>query len=76
VKNVKSFVVNNLPNFSLQMNKTTILVCVCVMTTEITYSKGDTHLWLRRNQTNQIVLSRVTAVIILKSLSTADTKGN
>jgi hypothetical protein len=57
------------------MNKEIILVCVCVMTTEIITSKGDIHLWLRLNPINQIVLSRVTAVIILKSLNTADTKG-
>ena len=76
MKNVKIFVVIIVLNFSLHMNKTTILVCGCVMTTEIISSKGDTHLWLSRNQTNQIVLSRVTAIIILKSLSKADTKGN
>jgi hypothetical protein len=64
VKNVKIFVVSNLLNFSLHMNKTTILVSGCVMTTDVISSKGDIHLQLRLNQTNQIVLSRVTTVII------------
>jgi len=74
LKDVKIFVVNNLLNFSFHMNKTIILVCACVMTTEIISSKGDIHLWLRRNQTNKIVLSGATALIKLESPNTADTQ--
>ena len=70
------FVVSNLLNFSFNMNKTIILVCVSVMTNATISSTGDTHLWLPRNQTNQTGLLLSTAVIIWKSFNTADTKVN